>query len=63
MPHRLTLRLWLAALASATCVGAASGAALRPGPDETTEPPTPQLMNPGQTNVIAFDPRVAASRS
>jgi hypothetical protein len=59
LPARLTLRLWLAALASATCVGAASGAALRPGPDETSAPPTPQLLNPGQTDIVGFDPRVA----
>lgn len=59
LPARLSDRLWLAALASAACVGAASGAALRPGAGETTEPPTPQLLNPGQTNMIAFDPRIA----
>lgn len=54
----LSARLWLAALASATCVGAASGAALRPGPEETTEPPTPQLISLSQTDMIGFDPRI-----
>lgn len=57
---RLSARLWLAALASATCVGAASGAALRPGPEETTEPPTPQLISLSQTDMTRFDPRDAS---
>lgn len=59
-PSRLSLLPWLAALASALCVGAASGAALRPAPGETTEPPTPQLLNPGQTDIARFDPRTAS---
>lgn len=58
MVRRLSLPYWLAALASALCVGAAGGAALRPGPGETSRPPTPQLLNPGQTDIIGFDPRV-----
>ncbi|MBP7816185.1 MAG: hypothetical protein KA085_08675 [Phenylobacterium sp.] len=57
---RLSARLWLAALASATCVGAASGAALRLGPEETTEPPTPQLISLSQTDMTRFDPRDAS---
>ncbi|WP_340643806.1 hypothetical protein [Phenylobacterium sp.] len=60
LPARLSLRLWLAALASATCVGAASGAALRPGPEETSEPPTPQLITLSQTDMTTFDPRDAS---
>ncbi|CAN5687615.1 hypothetical protein BH11PSE1_BH11PSE1_08210 [soil metagenome] len=59
MVHSAPLRLVLAILASALGVGAASGAALRPAPGETSTPPTPQLLNPSQTDIVGFDPRVA----
>ncbi len=59
-PARLSLRAWLAALALALCAGAASGAALRPVAEETSEPPTPQLITLSQTDMTRFDPRDAS---
>lgn len=60
MASPLSLRLWLAGLALALCAGAASGAALRPVPAETTEPPAPQILALSQTDMTRFDPRAPA---
>ena len=57
MVSRPPLALWLTGLALALCAGAASGAALRPAPAETTEPQAPQILALSQTDMTRFDPR------
>ena len=53
----LSLRLWLIGLVFALGAGAASGAALRPQPEETWEPEAPQILALSQTDMTQFDPR------